>query len=249
MNFRIIPNQTNSAAMNMAYDEACMEAVKEGKVPPTIRLYRWKPSAVSIGYFQCLTDEIDLEEVKKNNVQVVRRQTGGGAVYHDYEGEVTYSIIGPQELFPKNVIESYKFICEPILEALKELGMTAEFRPINDILVEGKKISGNAQTRKEGILLQHGTILLKVDPATMFTYLTPDKSKVSDKPFIKSVMSAVTSISDHYRIATEKIEATFRKTFVEKFGAQPGAWTEEEQDRAKELALTKYSDESWNAMR
>lgn len=247
--FRIIPTETHTAALNMAYDEACMEAVRKGTVPPTIRLYRWKPSAITIGYFQCLADELDVEACKKDGIDIVRRQTGGGAVYHDAEGEVTYSIIAPEHLFSTDIIESYKEICQCIIDGLASIGVTASFRPINDLIIGEKKCSGNAQTRKGGVLLQHGTILLTVDAETMFTYLTPDKSKISDKPFIKSVKSAVTSVSEHTDTPREQIEAAIRNAFAQKFSGKPGAWTEDEQDRAKELALEKYSQESWNAMR
>lgn len=247
MTFRIIPNQKLTAAQNMAYDEACMTAIKEGEAGPTIRIYEWEPAAVSIGYFQCLTDEVDVEACKKANVPIVRRQTGGGAVYHDKE--LTYSIIAPEEHFSKNIAKSYEEICTPVIEALERCGVKATFRPINDILAAGKKISGNAQVRKQGILLQHGTILLEVEPDKMFTYLTPDKSKLSDKPYIKSVRSAVTSAKEQHAASKEALAAALRKAFAEHYTSKPGPWTEYEQDLMTRLAVEKYSSESWNAMR
>ncbi len=248
MTFRIIPLQTMTAAQNMAFDEACMESIRDGG-PNTIRLYRWKPSAVSIGYFQCLTDEVDTKACKQDGVDIVRRQTGGGAVYHDNEGEVTYSIIGREEDFPDDITESYTRICDVLIEGLANVGIKAEFRPINDLIVGKKKISGNAQTRRNGVLLQHGTILLSVEPERMFRYLTPDKSKLSDKPFVTSVKSAVTSVAQESEATREQVEAALRKAFVKAYDAHPGGWTEHEQDRARELAVHKYGDASWNAMR
>jgi lipoate-protein ligase A len=235
--------------MLMALDEACMEAVRDGAAPPTVRLYRWEPSAITIGNFQCLADEIDAHAVAAAGVPVVRRQTGGGAVYHDQEGEVTYSIIAPLALFPPGVPESSAAICSVLVNALADLGLHAEFRPINDIIVDGRKVSGNAQTRRSGVLLQHGTILLTVDAATMFRFLTPDKSKLSDKPFIKSVNAAVTSLAEHGVTNRSAIEHTLREAFRRRFPGTDGTWTTRELYRAEELARTKYGSDEWNRMR
>ena len=180
MKWRVIPLHTTDAFTAMAIDEAVSESVLKGE-PPTIRFWRWNPSAVSIGYFQNVEDELDLDMCKKMNVDVVRRRTGGGAVYHDYDGEVTYSVIGKEELFPKGITESYYLICGWIIDSLTMLGIQSEFKPINDIVVNGKKISGNAQTRRNGILLQHGTILVDLDVKKMFSLLKVGKEKISDK--------------------------------------------------------------------
>lgn len=247
MNPRILPNETHTAAMNMALDEACMQAVRDGNAPLTIRLYRWNPAAVSIGYFQCLKDEVDLDEIRKAGIDIVRRQTGGGAVYHDHE--ITYSIIGPEEEFSEDIQESYQEILSCVIEGLAEVGIKAEYRPINDLLSGGKKISGNAQTRKAGALLQHGTILLHVEPEKMFTFLTPDKSKLSDKPYIKSVKSAVTSVAELTQATREEVEAAIRRAFVKKYDASPGSWSRDELDTAAKLVTEKYASETWNAMR
>ena len=99
--WRIIGLETREAFLNMALDEVCSEAVAARESLPTIRFYRWQPSAVSIGYFQSLEDEVAVDKCKEAGVDVVRRRTGGGAVFHDYEGEITYSVIAPE----KNVSE------------------------------------------------------------------------------------------------------------------------------------------------
>ena len=154
MKFRMIPFRYFDAFMNMALDEAIMEAVRNGESLPTIRFYGWAPSAVSIGFFQGIRNEVNLDVTRQAGVDVIRRQTGGGAVYHDQFGEVTYSIIGPVEKFSVNIIKSYEDICESIVIALHQLGLNAHFEPVNDILLNEQKISGNAQTRRQGILLQ-----------------------------------------------------------------------------------------------
>jgi lipoate-protein ligase A len=183
MKWRVIEYTQNNAAMNMAIDEAVCESVLEGAVP-TIRFYGWIPSAISIGYFQSLEKEVDLQKCKEMKVDFVRRRTGGGAVYHETEGEITYSIVAKEEIFPKGIIESYQVICQLIIDSLAKIGISAQFKPINDIIVNGKKISGNAQTRRKGILLQHGTILYKVDVEKMFSLLKVSDEKIKDKKIL-----------------------------------------------------------------
>ena len=95
--WRIMGLDVNDAFMNMAIDEAICRLRSKQKSPNTMRLYRWKPSAVSIGYFQILEEEVDIDACKRLGVDIVRRMTGGGAVYHSYEGEVTYSVIVNQD--------------------------------------------------------------------------------------------------------------------------------------------------------
>ena len=180
MKYRIISLEMHNAFMNMAIDEAISESVAKGN-NPTIRFYKWLPSAVSIGYFQSLADEVDVWKCRSLGVGIVRRRTGGGAVYHSNSGEITYSVIGPVSLFPKNIIKSYEEICGWVIKGLNNLGINAEFVPINDILVKGKKISGNAQTRRKNILLQHGTILYDVNVERMFSVLKVPDEKIKDK--------------------------------------------------------------------
>ena len=148
----------------MAVDEAIAAGIAAGTSPPTIRFYTWKPCAVTIGYFQCLRDEVDREACSSKGIDVVRRRTGGGAVYHDEHGEITYSVIAPESYFSKDIRASYREICGGIIGGLGRLGIAAEFRPINDVVVNGRKISGSAQTRRQGILTQHGTVLVQHRP-------------------------------------------------------------------------------------
>jgi lipoate-protein ligase A len=167
LKWRIIDFTENDAFMNMAIDEAVSESVAAGG-PPTIRFYGWNPDAVSIGYFQSLEKEVDTARCAAEGVDVVRRRTGGGAVYHDHAGEITYSVIAKETLFPKDILASYRLICGWVMDSLALIGISPEFKPINDIIVNGKKISGNAQTRRNGVLLQHGTILYSLDVDRMF---------------------------------------------------------------------------------
>lgn len=248
--WRIIGLDINDAYMNMAIDEAICRLRTEGKSPNTIRLYRWKPSAVSIGYFQVLEQEVDVEACKYLGVDIIRRITGGGAVYHSYEGEVTYSVIVNQNhpKIPRDILKSYELICGGIVAAMDNLGIKADFRPINDIDVNGKKISGNAQTRRWNVVLQHGTILLDTDLKTMFSVLKISKEKISDK-LIKSAEERVTTIRRElgrkvtFKEAAEALKISFPNIFgVELFES---GLNQEEKDLAFRLRKEKYITPEW----
>lgn len=248
MKYRMIPFRYFNAYMNMALDEAIMEGIRSGMTPPTIRFYGWEPSAVSIGYFQGLEYEVNLDACRQHGVDVVRRITGGGAVYHDRDGEITYSLLAPLELYPNDLIQSYRLICGYLVEALQLLGIESSFQPINDIIVDGKKISGNAQARKQGILLQHGTILYRVDVEKMFTLLTVSEEKVSDK-LIRSVKKRVTSIEDIRPVSLNEVAIALETAFRNHLEIEYGDYTDWELARARELATQKYSSSAWIAMR
>lgn len=245
MKYRLIRFQYFDAFTNMALDEAIMEAVRSGINAPTIRLYGWKPAAVSIGIFQGIRNEVNLDVAHQAGVDIVRRQTGGGAVYHDTLGEVTYSIIAPLEHFPVNVLRSYEVICEDIIVALAQLGISANFSPVNDILCNGQKISGNAQTRRKGVFLQHGTILYSVDVEQMFSLLNVNEIKLTDK-LIKSVKKRVTSVSDQSSASMQDLQQALEYGFSRNREIEIGTYTNAELVRAAELAKEKFQTEAWN---
>lgn len=248
MRWRLIELETNDAYFNMAIDQAIMEELAEKRTDPTIRFYRWNPSAVSIGRFQSMKDEVNVERCNSLGISYVRRATGGGAVYHDYNGEITYSVITPEDYLPSGIRESYGFVCAWIISGLDKLGINANFVPINDILVGGRKISGNAQTRKKGVVLQHGTILYNLDIKTMFDVLKISNEKISDK-LIKSVEERVTCVSRYSNASQDKLYTVLMSSFVADKDYYVGKYTENEKKRAEELSKTTYGSNGWNFSR
>jgi lipoate-protein ligase A len=233
MELRLLGTGRNNAAMNMAIDEAIMLS----RVP-TLRFYGWQPPAISIGYFQSMTQEVDLEKCGDLGVDTVRRLTGGGAVFHD--NELTYSIIVPEDFgFSKNIIKSYAEICGLIIAGLQKLGLDAEFKPINDIISNGRKISGNAQTRRGGMILQHGTILLDVDVKKMFALLKVPNEKIRDK-MISAVEERVTSVN--HELGTASFEQT-RNAVIDAF-MDSGYVLKKEELSAAELKPSKELEKS-----
>jgi len=231
----------------MAIDEALLKLNAEGKAPNTVRFWRWFPSSVSLGCFQSIEREVDLEVAKRYDVDVVRRITGGGAVFHDYEGELTYSVVCKQGDVPDDIIESYKLICGGLVRGFERLGLQAEFKPVNDVQVNGKKISGSAQTRQYGSVLQHGTVLISPDVRKMFELLKVSPEKISDK-FIASVYERVTTVERELgqKPTFEEVRDAMRVGFEEVLGVEvtESALTNEELNLAGELE-PKYASEQW----
>ncbi len=251
--WRLLRHGARRAYENMAIDEAVLRHVAEGASPPTLRFYRWQPSAVSIGYFQGIEQEVDLAACEERGVDVIRRLTGGGAVYHDYDGEITYSLTLPDDYpgIPRNVLDSYAVLCAGLVEGLRALGMDAEFKPINDIIVKDKKISGNAQTRRFRGILQHGTLLCEVDPHLMFTLLKVPNEKIRDK-LIAGVEERVTSIKREMgEVDRDRVTEAMIAGFVETLGIalEPGELTDEEMSLAEELRRERYESDTWTFKR
>ncbi len=174
------------AAVNMALDEALLNWHSEGKIPPTLRFYGWSRPTLSIGQFQKSDKAIDFDAVRSYNCHFVRRLTGGSAVLHD--NELTYSIVVSEDQpgIPASVREAYYVLSKGLVEGFKNLGITVDYAmPDKDtardrtavcfekaafyeMMADGKKLSGNAQTRNKGVLLQHGSIPMDMDTGMLY---------------------------------------------------------------------------------
>ena len=246
--WRILRYETHAAKMNMAIDEAVAEMLSFNEASPTIRFYGWNPSAVSIGCFQGLEDEVDTKKCADLGIDIVRRRTGGGAVYHDREGEITYSIICPEAMVDNDINAAYRQVCGWIVNALKMVGIGAKFRPINDITVDGKKISGSAQTRRSGIFTQHGTILYSVDPKVMFAVLKVDKEKAASKG-TDDPSDLVTSVSKGSKASKNDLLAALVYAFADGKDWYLGTLSQDELARAGAIADERYGSDAWTRSR
>jgi len=247
MSWRLVPEGTFDGYTNMAIDEAIGERVADG-ADPVVRFYRWQPSTVSIGYFQRMREEVDVETCEELGIDYLRRRTGGGAVYHDYEGELTYSIIAPEDRFPADVTESYREICGWLIDAFERLGIDASFAPINDVEVDGRKITGNAQTRRDGVLLQHGTVLYDLDPERMFSALQVDAEKVSDK-MIENARDRVCTVRSASDASREDLRSALIEAFMADKKYREDDYRQDELERAETLAEERYRSAEWNFKR
>jgi lipoyltransferase/lipoate-protein ligase len=241
--------------MNMAIDEAVLRARIKNIVPNTLRLYRWKPSAVSIGKFQNPEREVYVESCKERGVDLIRRITGGGAVYHDAENEITYSVVaGKRDLEAADIAAAYARIYASLVEAVKILGVTADFNEGNEracpnLTVGGKKISGSAQCHKAGTVLQHGTLLVRVNLERMFTFLRAPSAKTCVE-IVDVARHKITSVSDELGkdVSMEEVNEALVEGFQEALSVKliNGELATHELEVAEKLAYEKYATDDWN---
>ena len=255
---------------NMAMDEALLNFVSRGEIDPVIRFYTWNPATLSIGYFQRLQKEIDIDKVKEKGYGLVRRQTGGRGVLHDKE--LTYSVIVPESHpnMPSTVTEAYKIISQGLLEGFKNLGFETYFaiprskeerdklkQPRSsvcfdapswyELVVEGRKIAGSAQTRQKGVILQHGSILQDIDIDDLFDMFKPKNERLKAKMkenFVQKAV-AINDISNQHITLNEMenaFEAGFKKGLNIDF--KPLELTEKQLEEVQELE-DKYRSEAW----
>jgi lipoate-protein ligase A len=250
---RFLDLKVNDAYTNMATDEALTKARGEGKAPDTLRFYRWKPSAVTLGYFQSVEDEVDLDALKRYGVDLNRRISGGGAVLNSETGEITYSIVMDEKdlRISTDPTESYRYLCQGIVEGLDNLGIEAAFKPINDIVVGLRKISGNAQIRRYGAVLHHGTILVDYDAKQMFSVLKISDTKISDK-LIQQAEERVTTIRKilDRNVSFEEVRAAMEKGFAKALGVklEPGDLSDYEKELVTQFR-EKYASKEWRFRR
>lgn len=273
--WRFIVTEAMPPAMNMAVDEAILQLHSEGKVPPTVRFYTWNPATLSIGYFQKAAKEINLEALRERGLGFVRRPTGGRAVLHDQE--LTYSVVVSEShpKMPSSVTEAYKVISMGLLHGFQRLGLHAEMVSLAteeekekysspgssacfdspswyELVVEGKKVAGSAQTRQKGVILQHGSILLEMDVELLFSLLNFPSERVKQRMMESFRQKAVTinEVSPRPIGLQEAVEA-FRDGFASGLEVElvPGALTPEESTLAEELVRTRYAVDEWNFRR
>jgi lipoyl(octanoyl) transferase len=273
--WRFIDSGNCSPSFNMALDEALLDWHSEGRIPPVIRFYGWEPATLSIGYFQKVEKEIDLEAVKAHGLGFVRRPTGGRGVLHEHE--LTYSVIVSENHpeMPKTVTEAYRVISEGILKGFHQLGLEAYFAvPRTDeersalknprsavcfdapswyeLVVEGRKVAGSAQTRQKGVILQHGSILLDLDEDKLFSLFKYPSERVKDrmKSAFKSKAVAINEISPR-KITIEEAKEAFYKGFAEGLNIELESYhlTEEELAYVNKIAKERYESDEWNFKR
>ena len=255
---------------NMAMDEALLNFVSRGEIDPVVRFYTWNPATLSVGYFQRLKKEIDIDKVKEKGFGLVRRQTGGRGVLHDKE--LTYSVIVPESHpnMPSTITEAYRVISEGLLEGFKLLGFDAYFaiprskeereklkQPRSavcfdapswyELVVEGRKIAGSAQTRQKGVILQHWSLLQDVDVDELFDMFIFKNDRLKEKmkkAFVDKAV-AINDISDRH-ISIEEMEKAFEEGFKKGLNIEfkPLSLTENQLAEVKVLE-EKYRSEEW----
>lgn len=267
MAWRFINFHRYNAFENMAIDEAIFRKTIKSKTPPTIRFYGWQPRAVSIGYFQDLEKEINVEKCRSAGVDIVRRLSGGKAVFHCRE--VTYSVVActQEDLFPPDIAGTYKVISNCIAAGLAVLGIEAyleeggrklhdaDFKACcfsvpsrNELLVSGRKICGSAQMRTSNGFLQHGSLLMDFDPVEAAAFLLPART---DEQLI-NLRSSVAAVNEELGRPVDENElcTNLKKGFTAVLGREivENTLTPDEEILADQLKR-KYIDWKWTAER
>ena len=185
---RYIKNTSTNPYYNMAFDEYCLESLSIDE--PVFFLWQNRP-AVIVGFNQEVNTEVNLDYLKENGIDLVRRVTGGGAVYHDL-GNLNYTIVGRSEDLERN----YPEYASIMAKALQSLGVPATLSGRNDILVEGRKVSGFAKRVCKNRLMVHGTLMYNVDVDVLTKVLNPSNTKLQSKG-IASVRSRVANLCEY----------------------------------------------------
>jgi lipoate-protein ligase A len=232
--------------MHLALDQVLAEEVGDGRRPPTIRFWEWASPAVVIGSFQSVKNEVDPENAQKYGFPVVRRISGGGAMFIEPPGVVTYSIYAPIDLVHgMSFADSYAFFDEWAVQALQGLGIDASYVPLNDIASPQGKIGGAAQKRLgNGGVLHHVTMAYDMDGDRMAEVLRIGREKLSDKG-TKSANKRVDPLRSQTGLSREEIIERMIDTFRAQHGLTEGALSDWELQRARELVETKFGTDEW----
>ena len=219
--FRVIDTGIREGRKQIAFDQALIELRKAGRIPDTIRFLRFPPTAL-IGRHQALSREIKLDYCLSHNVGVVRRITGGGAIYFD-EGQLGWELVFDRStLGIASLGELARAICEAAATGLARLGVPAKYRPRNDIEVDGRKISGTGGFFDEDTLFYQGTVLVDLNPADMVAALNVAKAKL-EKRALDSAAQRVVTLKELLGQAPEMgaLQDALLAGFAERLGIEP----------------------------
>ena len=235
-----IPNESTNPYYNLAFEEYVLKNMPDDE--EYVLLWQNAP-AVIVGRFQNTLAEINTKFVKERGIKVVRRMSGGGAVYHDL-GNLNYTFIVKHS--PDKLLNFKKYTVS-VMKVLKELKVDVEFKGRNDLTIKGKKFSGNAQYITKNRLLHHGTLLYSSNLDDLEEALNVSADKIESKG-IKSVRSRVTNICDHLQedIGLQKFKELLLESIFNGANIKTKRLVPEDQAQIKELVKTKYSTWKWN---
>lgn len=243
--WRLLPEVPRAPLMNMALDELLTEQVARGERPPTLRIWGWTNRCIVLGRFQSVSNEVNVGVAEAEGVELVRRISGGGAMFIEPQGAITWSLYAPEALvrglsFP----ESYELFDAWVVEALQGLGVKAWYEPLNDITSEGGKLGGSAQARRGGAVLHHTTMAYDMNLPLMSRVLRIGKEKLSDKG-IRSADRRVGPLRQQTELPRAVIIDHMIDRFREKYGLSEGTLTEADEAEAARRAEEQFGRREW----
>ncbi|MGL5406687.1 MAG: lipoate--protein ligase family protein [Propionibacteriaceae bacterium] len=244
--FDLIRPRSLSPALHVALDEVIAQEVAKGRANPNFRLWEWDTPCVVIGSFQSYCNEIDDEGRQRNGFEIIRRISGGGAMFMEPANAVTYSLVAPTSLVEALTFEqSYAFLDEWVLEALRRLGIRAKYVPLNDIASDRGKIGGAAQRRlAKGAVLHHVTSSYDIDSGKMLQILRIGRNSLSEKG-TKSANKRVDPMRSQTRATRAQVMEMFMETFASRYRCVERDYTDAELAAAQELVDVKFGTAEW----
>lgn len=243
--FSLIQRSPESPRRHMALDEILTREVAAGRRGPTLRVWEWDRAAIIIGVFQSLTNEVDIEAAKEADIEIVRRISGGGAMFVEPGNTITWSLIVPETLVQGlTFVESYAFLDDWVIQALGDMGINAWYVPINDITSPGGKIAGAAQKRIHGAVLHHVTMAYDIDAEKLTRVLRIGREKLSDKG-TTSAGKRVDPLKRQTGLDRETIIQRMIDSFAARFTLETDALSDAELAAADALAEEKFASEAW----
>jgi lipoate-protein ligase A len=241
----LIPQTARPPQINMALDEVLTLRVGRGERPPTIRVWGWSGKCVVLGRFQSVKNEVDEAAARANNVELVRRISGGGAMFIEPEGAITWSIYAPEAIVARMTFpESYAFFDAWVIDALRDLGVDAWYQPLNDITSTGGKVGGAAQARRGGAVLHHTTMAYQMNVPLMLQVLRIGKEKLSDKG-VTSAEKRVGPLRQQTELPRQAIIDHMIGHFRDRYGVREGDVTPDELAEAEALVRTRFGRREW----
>jgi len=232
--------------MHVALDEVLAGELAAGRRGPTLVFWEWDAPLVVIGSFQSVRNEIDPDGLERHGMMVVRRVTGGGAMFMEAGNCITYSLVVPTSLVEGLSFErSYSFLDDWVLGALRSVGVEARYVPLNDIASDKGKIGGAAQKRfATGVTLHHVTMAYDMDADKMLEVLRIGREKLSDKG-TRSANKRVDPMRSQTGMARADIIDAFIAHFSSLHTTRRSDFTTEELTRAEELVRDKFLTPEW----
>ena len=232
--------------VNVALDEVLTEEVGAGRRNPTLRFWDWEEPSVVIGSFQSVRNELHPAGVARHGISVVRRISGGGAMFMEAGNCITYSLYLPQTLVDGiSFADSYSFLDAWVMAALEKVGISAFYVPLNDIATEHGKIGGAAQKRlANGGMLHHVTMSYDIDAEKIVEVLRIGKEKLSDKG-TRSAKKRVDPLRRQTGMARAEIVAAMMGVFAERYDATPSVLTDAELAAARRRVEAKFGTTEW----
>lgn len=230
----------------MALDQVLAEEVGAGNRGPTLRFWEWAKPAVVIGSFQSVKNEVDLDNAHAYGLEVVRRVSGGGAMFMELGTAITFSVYAPSDLVAgMSFQDSYAFLDDWVVQALRALDIDASYQPLNDIVSPTGKIGGAAQKRLgSGAVLHHVTMAYDMDGDRMVEVLRIGREKISDKG-VASANKRVNPLKAHTGMTKNAIQDHLVASFAKSYGLSDSAVTEAEHASMERLASEKFATPEW----